>query len=145
MRLQGSVAALLCILLIVSASTAYSKDEWFSFSQPAAGNVLVTLSGDIPWCYARLGGFLGEPVLGLNSTLVEITSEVYAGECSPTPPGYPIPPPVPYSFTVDLGVLPDGRYRVIWSFVGALLPTSTYKSAFIVAEGQVSIFLDAFE
>ena len=144
MRLQGTVAVLLCMLLIAGASTAHAKDERFSFSQPAAANVLVTLSGDIPWCYPPLGGFLGPPVTVLNSPLVQITSEVYAGECAGNSP-LSDSAPQPYSFTVDLGVLPDGRYLVTWSFVGDYMPTSTYKATFIVADGQVSIFVDTFE
>ena len=128
------------------SGSAWANEETFSYAQTPSGNVLVTLNGIIPFCDDLLGGFVGSPTRSVVSYQVSFSSAIVEGECNPPPV---IPPPQPYSLTIDAGTLADGTYSVTWSFVdaspGQFLPPQNFLSSFTVAEGSLIIFRDGFE
>lgn len=118
----------LLVLLAVFSLPAFAANERLSYAQTPNRHVLLTLAGDIPFCDASLGGFLGSPVFSVSANRISVSSMVVAGEC--TPPSV-IPPPTPYALTVDLGPLPNGTYLVTWTFLDAFsLPPSSFRYSF---------------
>lgn len=115
-RARGcALASLLAAGLLVAAANAHAFGEVVTARQDSAGQVHVTLRGEFLWCDAELGGFRGEPEPSVAPGQIHILSISYGIECPPPPPPpWVRPPPVPYQFNVNLGVLPEGPYDVQW-------------------------------
>jgi len=133
-----SIAFLMCL---ASTSTS-ARNEQLAITQTSDQSIIVTLSGSIFYCQL-LGGFEGQPRSSVIPPDVEIVSNIYLGECQPPYPGFVTPLPVPYSIPINLGVLPNGRYSVTWSFtvLGSpqLVNLGSFQTSFVLQAGLLRV------
>ncbi len=121
-------APLFAVALI--SSLACASGEQITVTQASDRSILVTLSGYLGYCDFSFNGL---PTSSVTRSSITITSNLLIGECPPPPPRFVPPSPTPYSFTVDLGKLPDGSFSVTWSFVPAL--TQPLQTFFLLQAG----------
>ncbi len=105
-------------LIVLGSCTSSAQTSSLQLSSsyvPALGHTLVTLSGQIRYCDPALGGFVGGPTFVVSIDSINVRSSTFSGECPPPPPGFIVPPPVPFEISANIGHVPDGTYTVIWS------------------------------
>jgi len=142
-RFVGVALALICCALPQGCIAA---EEYLSFGQSGQGDALATITGEVLFCDPLIGyGFIGNPTVSTTFEGFAIESVAAGGECNPPPPPYP--PPVPYSLTVDLGILANGQYSVAWTYMlpPFLNPVMTAQAVLWVEGGEVAIFRGPFE
>jgi len=115
------------------SSLACASGEQITVTQASDNGILVTLSGYLGYCDFSFNGLPTSSVAGSSIT---ITSNLLIGECPPPPLGFVPPSPAPYSFTVNLGKLPDRSFSVTWSFVPAL--AQSHQTFFLLQAGILS-------
>src|SRR5262249_23685985 len=107
--------SLSCLMLACCMTCAASAaDESFFISQTKPGNVHVSLRGVERFCDALFAGFASDPLVAVNGRQITISSDVWGGECNPSPG--PPPTPIPYMESADAGLLSDGDYVVVWTW-----------------------------
>jgi hypothetical protein len=135
MKKHSFPAGFVAMLSLLYGTSALAVNEQITFSQTLDGSVLATLSGGVAYCGDY---FVGSPTFAVSGNDITITSTTAPGECPQPPPGFQFPPPTPYSFTVNLGHLPDGTFHVTWQFVaGANSVWKRTLALFALSHGTV--------
>jgi hypothetical protein len=123
---------LAAVLLAVTLSSrlAFASNERFSVTQAPDRSVLVTLNGNLHYCSFVI---VGPPKTNVAGSSISITSNIALPGCPAPPPDFVPPPPTPYSYTVNLGVLVDDTYAITWAFNPPLV--QQFQTSFLIEGG----------
>jgi hypothetical protein len=124
-----SLAAVL-LAVTLSSGLAFASSERFSVTQAPDRSVLVTLNVNLEYCSFII---VGPPTTSVTGSSISITSNIAVPGCPAPPPDFVPPPPTPYSYTVNLGVLVDDTYAITWAFNPALV--QQFQSSFRIEGG----------